>query len=169
MEVPPEHRLQQLEEARGLAMDASYDAALDVVEKVLAGLPDDLEGLRLKGNVLEQKALDLNEHSAKKLVRSGEYLLARECYERILRSDPDNVFALVDLGDHYKNLEAYDRAFSYYEAAVSSLQSDRSFPHWSDAVADILATCIDLKRRGETVQRAERLERACGALETNDG
>jgi hypothetical protein len=50
----------QLEESRLLAMNCEYVAALDSIEIILAAYPDNLDALRLKGNVLEQKALDEN-------------------------------------------------------------------------------------------------------------
>lgn len=159
-----EQRLQQLEQARALAMECSYDAALDLVEELLLKYPDDMEGLRLKGNILEQKALDLNEYIKAKLTKSPEYLLARECYEQVLRVDPRNTVALIDLGDHYKNLDAYDKAFAFYEQAVDLLRSGESRLGRADELEEILSTCLDLSRQKQTAERAQRLKLACEKL-----
>ena len=159
-----EQRLQQLEQARALSTDCYYDAALDVVEKLLVKYTDDVEVLRLKGNILEQKALDLNEYKRVKLTKSRDYLLARECYERVLLVDPKNTLALIDLGDHYKNLDAYDKAFSCYEQAIDLLRSGESRIGLKDEVEELLGTCLDLSRQEQTAERAQRLKLACEQL-----
>lgn len=153
-----ERRLQQLEQARALSMECCYDAALDLVEKLLVKHAGDVEALRLKGNILEQKGLDLNEYTMKKLTKSHDYLLARECYERVLRVDPKNTVALIDLGDHYKNLDAYDKAFSFYEQAIDLLRSGESRICQKDEVEELLSTCLDLGRQRQTAERARRLK-----------
>jgi tetratricopeptide (TPR) repeat protein len=163
-----EQRLQQLEQARALSIECSYDAALDLIEKLLLKHPDDAEVLRLKGNILEQKALDLNEYKRAKLTKSRDYLLARECYERVLRVDPRNTLALIDLGDHYKNLDAYDKAFSCYEQAIDLLRSGESRIGLRDEVEELLGTCLDLSRQKQTAERAQRLKLACEQLLGND-
>ena len=159
-----EHRFQQLEKARALATECSYDAALEVVEKLLFDSPNDIEILRLKGNILEQKTLDLYEYSQQKLTRSSEFLLARECYEQILRLDPQNSVALIDLGDHYKYLDAYDKAFSYYDQAVAVLRSCKNSLSRFEEIEELLGTCLDLGRQKQTEERAQRLKVACEEL-----
>lgn len=159
-----EQRLQQLEQARALSMECNYDSALALVETLLGERSDDVEALRLKGNILEQKALDLNEYKRAKLTKSHDYLLARECYERVLRVDPRNTVALIDLGDHYKNLDAYDKAFSFYERAIDLLRSGESRVGRKNEVEELLSTCLDLGRQRQTAERARRLKLACEQL-----
>lgn len=162
--VSRERRLQQLENARGLAMELNHDAALAAIESLLREFPDDVEGLRLKGNVLEQKALDDYEYSKEKLTRSSDYLLARNCYERILHLDHRNTLALIDLGDHYKNLEAFDKAFSYYEQAVDLLGTGERRLSRMDEIGELLDTCFDLSQKEQMAERAQRLKLACETL-----
>lgn len=157
-------RLQQLEQARALSTECRYDAALDLVEKLLVKHSDDVEVLRLKGNILEQKALDLGEDKRERLTKSRDYLLARECYERVLRIDPKNTVALIDLGDHYKNLDAYDKAFSLYEQAIDLLRSGESRIGKKEEVEELLSTCLDLGRQRATAERAQRLKVVCEQL-----
>lgn len=161
---PTGYRLQLLEGARALAVEGSYDYAIGLVEMLLRAFPGDLDGLRLKGNVLEQKTLDLYEYRQEKLTRSKEYLLARQCYEQILSSDPQNTLALIDLGDHYKNLDAYDKAFSYYEAAVDIFRSEKNRLDRKQEIEELLATCLDLSRRDQTIAKAHLLKSACEEL-----
>ena len=71
------------EEASALSLRVT-DAALDILGGLLADDAGDLAALRLRGNVLELKAMDLFEHSYRKLTSSPDYMAARQCYEAIL-------------------------------------------------------------------------------------
>lgn len=159
-----EYRLNLLLDARGLAMECNYGSALDLIEELLTESPNDLEGLRLKGNVLEQKVLDLNEYSGKKLNRSSEYLAAQRCYEQILQLDPTNTVALIDLGDHFRNLEAFDKAFSYYERAVTLLKTGEARLGRTEEIQELLRTFVELGREQRNVERTNRLKMECEEL-----
>lgn len=159
-----EARLQQLEQARSLSADLEHDDALRVIEGLFSEHSDDVETLRLKGNVLESRALELNEYRVEKLMKSHDYLLARECYERILRIDPRNTVAFIDLGDHYKNLDAYDKAFSFYEKAIDILRVGESRVGMKEELEELLSTCLDLGRQKTTAERARRLKSECEQL-----
>src|SRR5690349_946647 len=84
-------------EAWELGLQGDYDAALKLIDALLAECSSDVVTLRMKGNLLELKALDLTEYSSKKLMSSQDYLAARDCYQRILQFDPQNASALIDL------------------------------------------------------------------------
>jgi len=154
-------RIQSLEEVRGLATEGSYNAALDLIEEFLARNPSDVEGWRLKGNVLELKALDANEYNSKRLTSSPEYMLARECYEKILGIDPRNTIAMIDFGDHYKNLNAFDKAMSYYQQTADVLSKGESRLSWDEEVHDLLDRAVELTRRQGVADKAEALRKAC--------
>jgi tetratricopeptide (TPR) repeat protein len=159
-----ELRLRNLEDARALSVEGDYDNALETVQSLLRELPDDVEVLRLYGNILEQKALHLAEVQQTRLVGVPDYHLARQLYERILRLDPGNLLALIDLGDHYKNLDAYDRAFSFYHDAVALIRS-YGRPHGrSEVLEELLSTSQDLGRQVETAERARHLALECEHL-----
>ena len=91
----------------------------------MAADPDDVQALRLKGNILEMRALDRAQHTTDKLLRSRDYVAARACYESILAIDKDNTLALIDMGDHFRNLGALEQALSYYEQAIDRLSKGR--------------------------------------------
>lgn len=152
-------RIEQLESIRDLATEGSYDEAIRRISRFLRGAPHDLEAIRLKGNMLELKALDRAQYHCKKLLRSEEYLEARRCYERILKVDEGNTLALIDLGDHFANLGAHDKAGSYYEAALTLLRQGESRTSWRDEVAEAFDRYIDLCNETGRVHDKQRLER----------
>lgn len=151
-------------EAWELGLNGDYKSALAIIEQLLVESPTDLVALRMKGNLLELQTLDILEYSSRKLITSREYLAARKCYEQILNIDPQNTLALIDLGDHYKNLDAYDRAFSYYEQAISLLASTRKNPTLTEEIENLLGTFLDLSRNKETAERARDLKVTCEKL-----
>ena len=103
-------------------MSGQYGEALAALEKVVGRQPEDVEALRLKGNILELKVLDRAQYRSENLLRSRDWLAARKCYESILSVDPENTLALIDLGDHYRNMGASTKALEYYEVAIALLE-----------------------------------------------
>jgi tetratricopeptide (TPR) repeat protein len=162
-------RLTRLEEARRLAIECRYDEALEAIDGLCREFPDDIEILRLNGNVLEQRALDEMEYSASKLTRSSDYMSARGCYEQILDLDSENTIALIDLGDHYKNLEAFDRAFTYYEQALRLLRAGKFRIGRSVELEELERVFDDLLREKSTADRAMKLKIACRELNDDSG
>jgi tetratricopeptide (TPR) repeat protein len=154
-------RTDRLEEAWGLGIQGYYDAALELLEGLLKENPLDAGSLRLKGNLLELKEMDLLEHSAKKLISSADYLSARGCYEKILEIDPGNVKARIDLGDHYRNLDANDKALGYYREAVMKLQQAPKEETWKEDVQELLAAVALLKKHDRLRAEASSLEAWC--------
>ena len=76
--------------------------------------PDDLNALRLKGNVLDLGASD-EEADFDHEQRAKMLEMALECYERILALAPHNALALIDLADFWKNQDRYDESLGYYD------------------------------------------------------
>ena len=148
-------------EAWALGAQGYYDAALDILDDLLKEAPSDPASLRMKGNLLELKTLDVMEHSQKTLTSSADYLAARECYERILDIDPRNVRAHIDLGDHYRNLGANDRALEYYKEAAELLQyASRDRDRKEDA-RELLEAIALLKKHDRLGTAAALLEERC--------
>lgn len=145
-----------------LGLQGQYDAALEILDSLITDAAADIELLRMKGNLLELKAMDLLEHSAKRLISSPDYLAARQCYERILEIDPRNVSAHIDLGDHYKNLGAKDKALDYYSLAAGDLrQSHPTQPAWRQAVEELRERVSELGDNHSRTAEAAALRDWC--------
>jgi tetratricopeptide (TPR) repeat protein len=148
-------------EAWELGLQGHYDAALEILEGLLKEASDDVVSLRMKGNLLELKEMDLLENSAKRLASSPDYLAARRCYERILQLDPRNATAEIDLGDHYMNLGANDKALERYKAAASNLQQTLDRPTWKHDVRELLERVARLVKHNRLAGEAKLLEARC--------
>ena len=154
-------RTARLEEAWGLGIQGYYDAALEILEDLLRENPLDTGSLRLKGNLLELKEMDLLEYSGKKLITSADFLAARGCYEKILEVDPGNAKAHIDLGDHYRNLDANDRALEYYREAARVLQQAPKDEAWKEDVEELHKAAALLKKYDRLSAQACSLEAWC--------
>jgi tetratricopeptide (TPR) repeat protein len=158
-------RTERLEEAWGLGIQGYYDTALEILEDLLGKNPLDLGSLRLKGNLLELKEMDRLEYSGKKLISSDDYLAARKCYEKILEVEPLNIKALIDLGDHYRNLDANDRALEYYAGAARAAQSLQGKapgePVWKEDVEELCKAVALLTKHDRLAREARAIEAWC--------
>ena len=154
-------RTERLKEAWGLGIQGYYAAALEILEDLLKKIPTDVGSLRLKGNLLELKEMDRLEYSGKKLTTSADYLAARSCYERILEIDPGNVKARIDLGDHYRVLEANDKALGYYKEAAKVLQQMPAGETWKGEVQELLDRVALLKKHDRLAPEASSIEAWC--------
>jgi len=154
-------RAKRLEEVWGLGIEGHYGAALDILRGLLGENSLDLVALRMKGNLLELKEMDRLEYCNKKLVSSTDYLTARECYKTILEVDPGNVKAYIDLGDHYGNLDANDKALEYYREAVRVLQLAPKDEAWKEDVEELHKAVALLKKCDRLSAEASSLEAWC--------
>lgn len=162
-------RSERREEAWGLGIQGYYDAALEILESLLKENSSDVITLRLKGNLLELKEMDLLEYSGRRLASSPDYLAARVCYERILEVDPGNVRARIDLGDHYRNLDANDKAIEYYSEAVRALQQWARDGTWQEDVKELLNAVGLLTKHDRLTRQAKSIESWCrDALDASD-
>ena len=157
-------RKERLADAQGLCLQGYYDEALGILRDVLGESPADIGALRLRGNVLELKAMDLFEHSGRKLTTSPDFLAARKCYEKILELEPENSKAKIDLGDHYRNLGAIDKALAYYQQAGAVLQAARVDADWKDDIDELLRAVSDLAKKEHVAMKAKELESMCRDL-----
>jgi tetratricopeptide (TPR) repeat protein len=144
-----------------LGIQGHYDAALEILDDLLKEKPLDVVSLRLKGNLLELKEMDLLEFSGRRLASSPDYLAARACYEGILEIDPRNVRARIDLGDHYRNLDANDKAIEWYSEAARALQQTPKGETWKDDVEELLNAVVLLTKHERLGEQAKLLESWC--------
>lgn len=158
------NHLDRRAEAWELGAQGYYDAAFEILEGLLKEVPADVASLRMKGNLLELKTLEVMEHSRKRLTSSADYLAARDCYKKILEIDPHNVRAHIDLGDHYKNLEANDRALEHYEQALDLLQHAPRGDDWNEDAEELLKAIALLTKHERLAAEAGLLEKRCKTL-----
>jgi tetratricopeptide (TPR) repeat protein len=155
------NRSKRLEEAWGLGIQGYYDTALEILEDMLKENSLDVSALRLKGNLLELKEMDRLEYSGKQLVSSADYLAARECYEKILDVEPGYAKVYIDLGDHYRNLDANDKALEYYREAVRVLEQTPRDEAWKEDVEELLQAVALLTKHDRLATEAGLLEAWC--------
>lgn len=113
------NRLILLNESKFLAMEGKYDQALKIVDQLFLNIPNDLDGLRLKGNIFELDVYAGNlDDFEKKLA------IVKKCYEHILELTPNNTLALIDLGDYWQNQANFDKSLKYYNKAICLLKEN---------------------------------------------
>jgi tetratricopeptide (TPR) repeat protein len=156
-----------LERAKFLSLSGAYEEALAIVNDVLLIQPQDIEALRLKGNIIELKVLSREVSSGGLYVQSAEFTIARQCYERILMLEPSNVMALVDLGSHWKNLGEYLKAQEFYDRATNLLKAGYYTLSRKDEMKEVLEGQIEISRHLGYGDKAKALEQELQALEIN--
>ena len=144
-----------LEEIRNTALSGEYSDALSEIDKIIDGRPGYIDALRLKGNVLELRALDRAQSRGGSLLRCRDYVAARRCYEHILQLDPGNTLALIDLGDHFRNLGAAMKALEFYEQAIALLSSGRFGWSRKEEIVEAFGNAAELY--GELGKEADRV------------
>jgi tetratricopeptide (TPR) repeat protein len=140
-----------------MSLDGRHEDALGIVEGILKQNPGDLEAVRLKGNILDLWTLQRAEYSPRKLLRYAEFQDARRCYESILLQDATNILALIDLGDHFKYLRAFDKAMDYYDRALALLRDGESRFSWPDEVNEAFEGKIDIELSKGKTKKADSL------------
>ena len=83
------------------------------------------------------------------------------CYKKILEVDPGYVKAYIDLGDHYRNLDANDRALQYYQEAVRVLQQVPRDETWKEDAEELGKAVALLKKHDRLVGETSLIEAWC--------
>lgn len=140
-----EQRTQKLERAKELALDGSFESALEIIDDLLGDNHLDVDALRLKGNVLDlevvhQTTLLNNAEKADKIE------LAKQCYEEALNISPNNVLALVDIADFWREQQQYDKALQYYDQALELLQHGQAYLSLEDELEEALSGKLETLR-----------------------
>ena len=146
---------------RGLRGD--HASAIELIDEVLKDCPSTILGLRIKGNLLDLKAVDELAGPIATLVTSRDFLCARACYEQILRLDPQNAPARIDLGDQFKTLRAFDRCLGYYEQAVDVLATDEDVESRTKYLGEILDRISELEVQCSSAKLSE-IRKSCNAI-----
>jgi tetratricopeptide (TPR) repeat protein len=129
-------KLAIIRQARGMASRDSREA-VKIIDNYLSKLNrPDLDLLILKGNILDS---------------ASRFDDAKKTYEQILRLDPTNAPALIDLGDYYSNSKSdFRKALRYYDRAFRLLYSGGGYfdkkGEFIDACTEKAAALIQLKK-----------------------
>jgi tetratricopeptide (TPR) repeat protein len=157
-----------LERAKSLSLAGAYEEALAIVNGILRAQPQDIEVLRLKGNIIELKVLNREVSSGVLYVQDTEFAAARHCYERILTLEPFNVMALVDLGSHWKNLGEYLKAQEFYGRATNLLKAGCYTLSWKDEMKEVLEGQIEISKHLGNDDEVKTLEHELQGIEINE-
>jgi Flp pilus assembly protein TadD len=156
---------EQLLQIKSLAMRGEYGIALACLEGLLQEDPRNVDALRLKGNVIELAAYSEDYRPGEQGGQAPRVEEAESCYREILRLDPANVLAMIDLGDHHCNLGNFDLADSMYDKAIDCLLNGHYCLDFSDEAISAYDGKIDIARtRGGSDQTIVELEQAQAAL-----
>ena len=148
-------------EAWELGLAGEYEEALEILDDILRANPPDFATLRLKGNLLELKAMALLENSGKSLQTSADYVAARDCYETILKHNPQDIAAHIDLGDHFRNLSANDKALEHYKDAARCLEFATDVATRTQDLQQLLEGVSLLTKHDRVRKAATELESWC--------
>lgn len=156
-----DNRLLLLNDAKLLALAEKYEEALKVVNQLLTIRPNDLDGLRLKGNLLELEVYAERQEFADS-EKQAQLTMAQQCYEHILKIDPNQVLALIDLGDYWQNQSFLAESLNHYNQALNLLKQNLFYLSLEDEliesfrgkqeVLQILGKISDLRRCQEEEQ-----------------
>jgi len=155
--------VERLEKIKSLAMKGEYETALACLDGLLADEPRNTDVLRLKGNVIELAAYQENYQPGGG--PTPKIQEAEKCYQEILKLDSGNVLAMIDLGDHYRNLGNVDLAGSMYDKAIERLAAGHYCLDFVDEAESAYDGKIDIARtRGKDELTLRELEQAQFAL-----
>jgi tetratricopeptide (TPR) repeat protein len=120
-------RLECLEKSKELAvLHGLYDQALDLLDQLLLKYADDIDSLRLKGNIIDLKQLDREQHKTLPEDKRGSED-SKQFYEKILEIDPENPLALIDLGDYWRRKRKIELALKFYNNATTNLLNGKFY------------------------------------------
>lgn len=121
------NRIQLLESAKKESLVGNYNKAICILKKLLGNNANDIDALILNGNVLELGAFarELDGSNDKNVV--NDMMAARDCYCKVLSIQPDNIRALHDLAQNYKNMGELSTAILKYKQLINLINSMKPF------------------------------------------
>jgi tetratricopeptide (TPR) repeat protein len=153
-----DQRSEILEEAQTFATTGDYESSVGLLEAFLARHAQDIPARRYLANVLELRAFVATERRPKSLVTSADYLRARTIYDSILEERPNDILTLNDLGEHFHNLGAIDRAIRCYSRVFDLIVGGDKVIEWRGELSDIASRLVDEMKSGRNPDQAEALE-----------
>lgn len=147
--------IEQLEKAKTLAIiHRQYNKALKIVNYLLKLKSSDIDALRLKGNILDLQTLDLMRDQSVISTDAQNFDHARICYEKILKLDPGNIVALIDMGDYWERRENYEIALEYYNKAIERLRNGHFYNSFEDECEEAFWSKAELLKNIGRVEEA---------------
>jgi tetratricopeptide (TPR) repeat protein len=139
------NRIILLERAKNLSIvERQYDKALEIISKLLESDRKDIDALRLKGNILDLMGSDPIQDVTETSGAMDNFEKARECYEEILRIDPQNTLALIDMGDYWEQMGDYEIALKFYDKAIELLKKGHFYISYEDEMEEAFSSRSEL-------------------------
>lgn len=141
----PQQRTQNLERAKEFALQGSYESALQIIDDLLAVNRLDIDALRLKGNVLDLEVVHQTELLSN-TEKANKIELAKQCYEEALNIAPNNVLALIDIADFWREQQQFAKALGYYDHALELLKHRQAYLSLEDEMDEAYAGKLETLR-----------------------
>lgn len=138
-------RTQKLERAKELALEGSYEPALQIIDDLLGDNRLDIDALRLKGNVLDLEVVHQTELLSNS-EKAHKIELAKQCYEEALNISPNNVLALIDIADFWREQQQCAKALQYYDQALELLKHGQAYLSLEDELEEAYAGKLETLR-----------------------
>jgi tetratricopeptide (TPR) repeat protein len=153
-------RIKTLSEAKNMAfLEKDYDSSISILDEWLNSNKDDVDALRLKGNILDLKALDLMQDGIEDI---SLFELARNCYEKILIIKPNSPLAYVDLAEYWLRNGCAKEALTLCNKSIELLENGYSSVCMNDEIEEAYNCKIDilnkLARTKEALSVAAKLQ-----------
>ena len=111
-----------LEKAKFISLlEKKYKEAIKLLDHFLVKHRNDLDALRLKGNILDLKGLDSSVGLKETEIESC-FTEALKCYYAILFIDNQNANAMIDIGDYWERKNDCQEALRWYNLAIDALE-----------------------------------------------
>ena len=129
-----------MNEARRLALEVSFDDALQLLDELISANPTKVDPLLMKGNIIAMFASDdrisTSEHRALDAERE-------KCIRKALKLKPTCVTALIDMADLLAentddpNEKTFARAVKYYDRASALLKAGKPWLSLKDELEEL--------------------------------
>ena len=126
-------RINLLEKAKYLAtIQGQYDDAISIVNKLLCINNEDIDALRLKGNILELRSFAIKQKNCTNDILDDPKIY----YYKILQLDSDNTLALIDLGDYWQVKGKLELVLKFYNKAIDLLKKGHFYLSHKDEIEE---------------------------------
>jgi tetratricopeptide (TPR) repeat protein len=100
-----------------------FEESFRRLDEIARSSPTDTEVLRWKGNLLEEYAYEDLARANRFDPDDERLVVARRCYERILKKDPSNARAMIDLGESLRYQGKWTQALRLFNRALDVVKA----------------------------------------------